>query len=422
MSFTGFIIDNFAPLVGIIFMILFLIANTSIDKKRRRIFVMAAILSLIELIVSYIDYQLGLLPDFNFLRQVCSITGYIIRPLLIYVLITLYLAEDELPKIKVIMFLPALFNAFVYFTAFFSPITFSYDGNTFVRGPLGYTMHIIVVIYYVIALIAVVKNSLRRSKFENVIVFALMVLCLASLIVETLIDNDNYGRIAIVYAIIFYYMYFQSSEYHKEMAKQSRKLEDMQVEVLVSQIGPHFIFNALSTIKYLYAKDKNLGDETMDEFADYLRGNINSISNDKMISFKTELKHVRNYLAIEKKRFDDRLNIVYDIKELDFMVPSLILQPLVENAVKHGVCRKDEGGTVTISAKKKGDEYIITVADDGAGFDVNSLKNIDGTHVGFRNVKNRIETLGHGKIEVQSEIGKGTTVTVRFIDTHGITI
>ena len=103
MSFTGFVIDNFAPLVGIIFMILFLIANTSIDKKRRRIFVMAAILSLIELIVSYIDYQLGLLPDFNFLRQVCSITGYIIRPLLIYVLITLYLAEDELPKIKVII-------------------------------------------------------------------------------------------------------------------------------------------------------------------------------------------------------------------------------------------------------------------------------------------------------------------------------
>jgi sensor histidine kinase YesM len=111
-------------------------------------------------------------------------------------------------------------------------------------------------------------------------------------------------------------------------------------------------------------------------------------------------------------RFGDDLNIVFDIKTTDFLIPSLAIQPLVENAVKHGVGMKEDGGTVTIATEEFENHFEITVSDDGVGFDVSVPKNDGRAHVGMENVKNRLSTMCNATIETKSVLGEGTTVKI----------
>ena len=128
------------------------------------------------------------------------------------------------------------------------------------------------------------------------------------------------------------------------------------------------------------------------------------------IPCKAELSHLKTYLSLEKMCFGDDLNIVYDIGVTDFTIPSLTVQPLVENAVKHGVGMKEDGGTVTISTK----EY-----DDGVEFDTTKPNpDTSRTHLGIENIKERISTMCNGDVTIESEAGKGTVSTIKiFKDT-----
>lgn len=121
-------------------------------------------------------------------------------------------------------------------------------------------------------------------------------------------------------------------------------------------------------------------------------------------------------MKLEKLRFGDRLNIVYDIETKDFFVPSLTIQPLVENAVKHGICEKESGGTLTLRTRVDDGAIVIEIIDDGIGFDMQKevISNDGHIHIGIQNVKDRLEQMAHGSLTIQSVLGKGTTVTVRL--------
>ena len=124
------------------------------------------------------------------------------------------------------------------------------------------------------------------------------------------------------------------------------------------------------------------------------------------------MEHVQCYLAIEKKRFGDRVNVTYDIQEEDFLIPALTLQPLVENAVKHGLCKKENGGTVQIRTERKQDNIYITVADDGAGYDSTVVERDGKNHVGIGNVRSRLQSMCRGTLEIKSSPGKGTIAVI----------
>ena len=111
-------------------------------------------------------------------------------------------------------------------------------------------------------------------------------------------------------------------------------------------------------------------------------------------------------------RFEERLNIVYDINTVDFSLPTLTLQPIVENAVRYGVTKKEEGGTVIISTTENDREYIITVSDDGVGFDVNVVKDDGRTHIGIQNVRDRLKRMCNGTLEIESQFNIGTVATI----------
>ena len=148
------------------------------------------------------------------------------------------------------------------------------------------------------------------------------------------------------------------------------------------------------------------------EFSEYLRRNMNSLKEQAPVPFESELKHLETYLSLEKMRFGDELNIEYDIEATDFLIPSLTVQPLVENAVKHGVGMKEDGGTVTIATKEFDDRYEVIVSDDGVGFDTAKKPNDGRTHIGMENVRNRLKTMCNAVLNIESTVGKGTVATI----------
>ena len=193
------------------------------------------------------------------------------------------------------------------------------------------------------------------------------------------------------------------------------ELEESRIAVMVSQIHPHFLFNALSTIRHLCRTQPELAWEALGDFSSYLRANTDALTSTKLIPFTQELRHIQSYLKLEKLRMGDRLNIVYDIQEEEFLLPPLTVQPLVENAVKHGIFYAKGDGTVRIATCKQGNTIVIVVSDDGVGFDTEESMNAnDRVCVGLRNVKMRLRKLLHAQMSLESEKNKGTTVTIRI--------
>ena len=197
----------------------------------------------------------------------------------------------------------------------------------------------------------------------------------------------------------------------KEMQAE---LEKSKTAIMLSQIQPHFLYNSLGAIRELCRQDPEDARNALGTFITYLRGNMDSIQREHTIHFSKELQHISAYLELEKLRFEDDLNIIFDIQETDFFIPSLTIQPLVENAVKHGICGREEGGALTLHTHREGNDVIVQIKDDGVGFDINDLENKE--HVGLENVKNRLKHIVNGKLKLESKPGVGTIATITIND------
>jgi len=197
----------------------------------------------------------------------------------------------------------------------------------------------------------------------------------------------------------------------KQIDNLESELIQNQISIMLSQIQPHFIYNSLTAIRELCLIDPKKAYETVDEFSTYLRGNLDSLTINKPIPFEKELSHVKTYLSLERKRFGDNLNIVYDINAFYFTIPALTLQPIVENAVRHGVTKREDGGTVMISTEETETEAIITVKDDGVGFDLSRHKD-EYLRVGIENVRSRLTVMCGGSLQIDSKPGIGTTAVI----------
>lgn len=191
-----------------------------------------------------------------------------------------------------------------------------------------------------------------------------------------------------------------------------KELVQNRIAIMLSQIQPHFLFNALTAIKQLCAIDPAKAEEAVGQFAGFLRGNLDSLTHIGAIPFEKELTHTENYLSLEKMRFGKRLSIAYDIDVSDFSLPPLTVQPLVENAVRYGVTKKPSGGTVTLSTRETEDAVILTISDDGVGFDPSAKKEDGRSHIGIDNVRSRLENQCGGRLTVTTVPGNGTTATI----------
>ncbi|MBP1538486.1 MAG: histidine kinase [Ruminococcus sp.] len=205
----------------------------------------------------------------------------------------------------------------------------------------------------------------------------------------------------------------QVAQIASERERAEKELYEAKVAVMTSQIQPHFMYNALTSIAMMCQIDPETAQEATVTFAKYLRGNMDSLKQTKPVPFETELEHLKKYLYIEKLRFGKKLNVEYDIRATDFCIPMLSVQPLVENAVKHGVGMKKKGGTVTISTRETDSAFEVIISDNGVGFDTSAPKADDGrSHVGMENTRSRLKQMCGGEITIQSTVGEGTTATI----------
>ena len=136
------------------------------------------------------------------------------------------------------------------------------------------------------------------------------------------------------------------------------------------------------------------------------------MSNCYMVSFAEDLEFLQNYLKLEKRRFGDRLTVEYDVRSTGFDIPLLTLQPLVENAIRHGISKRPYGGTIRVSSREKAGCYSITVEDDGVGFDPSKEFDSSREHIGLSNVRTRLSALCGGSLAVHSTPGIGTCVEI----------
>jgi len=262
------------------------------------------------------------------------------------------------------------------------------------------------------------KSMLKQDIVSYACLFVFYAL---SVVLDSLLQNVNFYAIfgiLGIFIVLAMERYKLETRLNKERAETERLRRDVsrsQVQILQSQVSPHFIYNALTAIQAL-PNNPTLTKKAIGDFAKYLRQTLTTNSENELIPFEKELENVQAYLRVEKIRFGSELNIVYDIQEKNFEIPALCVQILAENAVKHGVSVKRGGGTVVISTKRQENNIIITISDDGVGFD--PVKTLDPTHVGINNVKNRIASLCSGSVNIESVIGSGTTaqITIPFVD------
>ena len=218
----------------------------------------------------------------------------------------------------------------------------------------------------------------------------------------------------LVYTLIHVEQAEREANIEKELAQKELALSESNNSLVLSQIQPHFLYNALTSIYRLCDVKPEAAKEAVSNFSKYLRGNLDSIKQTKMISFADELKHLQAYLSLEKIRYDDDLDIKYDIKATEFFIPPLTVQPLVENAVNHGIGDLPGGGLVTISTEEKRDYYEIRVSDNGVGFDPETVPEDGRSHLGIMNVRSRLNIMCHGTLDIKSAPGDGTVAIIQI--------
>ncbi|MEC0243706.1 ATP-binding protein [Paenibacillus dokdonensis] len=202
-----------------------------------------------------------------------------------------------------------------------------------------------------------------------------------------------------------------------ELRKSVRRTISAEMAFLQAQIKPHFLFNALNTIISLLPVDPEKTTSLLLELSHYLRSSFDFQNREQLTTIYKELALVHSYLTLEKARFEERLEIVYEIEaELSGFIPQLSIQPIVENAVRHGIMQQEAGGTVRISIQEDDSKICISVSDNGVGMDQELAwkllaANSPESGVGLRNIHTRMLTMYGKGLIVESSPGRGTTVS-----------
>ena len=282
---------------------------------------------------------------------------------------------------------------------------FSVDSQGHYTHSENITMGVIYMAFPILAFVSIVIMSLvakRSVKLRRASFIVYTLFPLAGFIIDHLFHGISVTYAGLTVGILSIY----TSIY---LTKQ-KQLEAQKNALMLSQINPHFIYNTLSTIASMCDTSPKQAKCLTIDFSQYLRRNIGTLTSEALIPFEQEMEHVECYLKIEKARFRERLNINYSINCKDFRLPPLTVQPLVENAIKHGITKRAAGGTVKISTRDDEINYIIEIIDDGIGFEYDSTE----MHVGLQNVQNRVRAMCKGKVYVKSTVGVGTRVTIEI--------
>ena len=274
------------------------------------------------------------------------------------------------------------------------------------ENPAMVVLHLAFSIASFIALILMALFATKSARESRIAFIIYTVVPMVGIVVDYAYHGISLTYVSIVISVLVIYtnIYLQ----------KQRVIEEQKSALMLSQINPHFTYNTLSAIAAMCDVSPKQAKSLTIDFARYLRQNLDVMSNEQLIPFEKELEHVECYLKIEKARFRDNLNVIYSIQSADFALPPLSVQPIVENAVKHGITKKASGGTLKISSYATEKSNVVEIIDDGVGFDIATLEADRRGHVGLANVESRVQRICKGRVSIKSTAGVGTRVTIEI--------
>jgi len=327
--------------------------------------------------------------------------------------------NDLLKRLK-IYYIPLIFITLLSITSQITGLIFYIDANNFYhRGDFMWLSWLVIYgysigSYYLIGIKTKNKPALRPIKGMNIYFYLFQLPPIILGTIQILLPGTYLIGIGMVISIFIIFVNIHNKRLTDIIVEQrEQELTQSRITTMLSQIQPHFIYNSLSAISDL-CKGNPEAQKALVAFSDYLRVNMSSLTQKTLIPFESELSHVKHYLLLEKLRFEERLQIVYDIKATDFKIPVLSIQPVVESAVSYGLFNKPGVGTVRIRTVEEEDEYVITVVDDGIGYDTDAIQNNEKGNTGIENVRSRIASMCGGTLTVSSKPGIGTRVNIRI--------
>ncbi len=276
------------------------------------------------------------------------------------------------------------------------------------RGPWYPLMLLPVIAILLLDLAAVIGRRRLLSRKVYLSFFITLLPMTVTLLVQTFVDAFLLLDVCMVLSALSMYGLVLSDQIEQDLCQQ-REIAQQRASIMVLQMRPHFIYNTMTSIYCLCSQDPEKAQQVVMDFTTYLRKNFTAVASAAPIPFSSELEHTRAYLAVEQAQYSKSLTVEYDTPHTFFRVPPLTLQPIVENAVKHG--RDPNAGPLHISirTRKTDTGSEITVSDNGCGYDP---ADDSEPHIALKNIRQRLELMCGGSLTITPNDGGGTVVTV----------
>lgn len=294
----------------------------------------------------------------------------------------------------------------------FTGIFYSVDADgIYHRGPLFWLSQVIAIVSLLLDVVLIAHYRKRLSRAERISFCVYVCVPIAAIFMQLFFYGVYFLLLSSTLAAVFMLgaIILDQTEQHY---RTEQELVQMRAAMVLSQVQPHFLYNSLTAIATLCEHAPAEAQEATLAFAEYLRTNMNALNVKGTVPFATELKHIETYLYLEQLRFGEELLVDMDIETTDFSLPALTIQPLVENAVKWGVCQDEDGGMVKLTTRETPLGVEVTVSDDGVGFDPEHLPQGGKDHLGLQLVRDRLKIVCGATLTVESKIGQGTVVRV----------
>lgn len=398
--------SSFLPiLIGL----LFTAVNRVMDRKNKIFF-----LSMFSVLFLYITSDfINQLSQNYVLSQATlffdSFFSSVLMPMLTwYMLFLLGLDWRKSPVFRIVMLLWTIYFILLISTQFTTAIYYYTPDNVYHRGPLYPLLLVPPILIMLVNQFYLIrrKDDLNRKQFAALLAYFLLPM------IAMVLQICFYGLYLIVFGTSLAAMIMLSFivwDLMEQYMHQREEIMRQRSRIMVLEMRPHFIFNTLTSIYYLSVQDAAKAQQVILDFTTYLRRNFDAIAKERMIPFSSELEHTRAYLAVEQVRFEDKLFVEFDAPHTDFQIPPLTLQPIVENAVKHGIDPELDSLNITVQTRKTDSGSRIIVKDSGPGF---KPSDNDEPHIALDNIRKRLELMCRGTLTISSGEESGTTVEI----------
>jgi sensor histidine kinase YesM len=414
------LINFSAAVTGLVIALLglfFTLAMKSLEKWTRRFFV-----ALFSVAAAYVASdllsQVSLLflgPDYAVLSRIAVFCESFFSSLLMP-MITVYLLRcsgerrKRTPLFASMLTLWLVYVALLIFTQFSTEIYSISSKNVYQRGPWYFVLLVPPATMMIMNCISLFFRRKQLTKKQRAAFTVYLLIPLGCMLIQMF----SYGLLMIVIgtsvsAMIMFVFILMDQVDHS--IRQQKENAAQQASITVLQMRPHFIYNTLMSIYYLCKQDAEKAQQVILDFSSYLRKNFTAIAKADAIPFEEELEHTRAYLAVEQARFKDQLLVEFDTPFTDFRIPPLTLQPIVENAVKHGMDPELEPLFISISTRRQDGYAEITVDDSGPGY---QPADDNEPHIGLDNVRERLKMMCKGDLTISRRDCGGTIVTIRI--------